>query len=372
MVIAASIPEPASRFDDLRRFDVELERVRVLAERAAGLSDESDRLASLEANLAKSAGTRIHNIKRRFGLGPDELSFMWTVVAAGYDPRTAHALERIGGADTRGGATIAMHAVIHGLDAVRARTLVRTLSATHPLFATSLLVTRDHAADAPAVRVWRAAERFARFLAGVDDVDPTLASVGGYLRPAANVVTSPAQAATLELLEQLLRSASTVLLEGPDGVGRRTLATIAAQSIGRPVVHVDLSRRHLSLASFEALTAALVREVTLVPDVIVLIANLDDLIEPGDHASASLRMLANTIERLDAPVVLTSSTPGMMLPITKLPVRLRIAAPDHEHRLRLWQQALAGETAALAASLPDIALRYRVGPGAITTAASSS
>ncbi len=159
------------------------------------------------------------------------------------------------------------------------------------------------------------------------------------------------------------------MLEGPEGVGRRTLAAIAAKSMGRPLIHVDLARRHLSLASFEALNTALLREIALTPNAIVLLANVDDLVEPGDRVSASLRVLANTIARLESPLVLTSSMPGMTLPIPKVPVRLRISPPDHTQRLLFWQQALADGSKA---RLPEIALRYRVGPGAIESAATSA
>lgn len=361
--------DEAARFADLRRYELKLERVRLLAERAAGIADATERLASVEANLARTRGARVDELSRRMQLEADELDFVWTVVAAGYDPQSAYALERVGGADSRGGASLALHALLRQLEPARARKLVRTLRPTRPVFRSGLLVDRGATADAASVGVWRAAPRFALYLSGSDEVDPAISLVGGYLLPPANVITNAAHASRLELLEQLLRTDCVLMLEGPEGVGRRTLAAIAAKSMGRPLIHVDLARRHLSLASFEALNTALLREIALTPNAIVLLANVDDLVEPGDRVSASLRVLANTIARLESPLVLTSSMPGMTLPIPKVPVRLRISPPDHTQRLLFWQQALADGSKA---RLPEIALRYRVGPGAIESAATSA
>lgn len=361
--------DDGATFANLRRYELELERVRILAQRAAGIADASEQLASVEANLARLHAGRADDLSRRLQLGDDELSFMWTVIAAGYDPQSAYALERVGGADSRGAASLALHALLHQLEPARARKLVRSFAGSHALVRSGFLIERGGATDSASVGLWRAASRFALYLAGSDEVDPAIAQVGGYLRPPARVIESTTHASSLELLQQLLRADSIIMLEGPEGVGRRTLAAVAAESLKRPLIHVDLARRHLSLASFEALNIALLREVALNPNAILLIANVDDLVESGERVSAPLRVLSNTVARLDSPLVLTSSTPGMSLPIPKVPVRLRITAPDHTQRLLFWEQALAGSTAA---RLPEIALRYRVGPGAIASAATAA
>jgi SpoVK/Ycf46/Vps4 family AAA+-type ATPase len=359
----------SSEFWDLRRYELELERVRILAMRVAGLESGIERIEALDANLARVPPGRVDELVHRFNLGPDEVSFMWTVIAAGYDPETSYALERLGGGDSRGGANFALHTLLHQMDAARARKLVRSMTASHPLFKAALLVAADTSADSGSARVWRCAPRFALYLAGSDDIDNAIGSVGGFLLPPDNVIPRKDQAATIDLLEQLLRTDPVIMLEGPAGVGRRTLAAIAASSMGRPLIHIDLARRHVSQASFEALNAALTREVVLVSNAIVLIANVDDLVDPGDRASAPLRVLANTIARLEVPIVLTSSTPGMTLAIPKVPVRLRVSPPDHSQRLLLWQRSLPCESKV---SVSAVALRYRVGPGAISSAAASA
>ncbi len=370
-VVASTADLGDPQFWDLRRFELELERKRLLARAVLGDPDGVSDLEMTEAEVARLPIGRAHHLAQRLHLGDDELSFVWTVIASAFDPRVTRDFERLGGSESRGGATLTLHTALHGLDPNRARRLARVLDVRHPLALTSLLVPRS--ADAASVRVWSATERLGSYLAGSTDVvDQAIAAVGGLCAPPDDTIMSPQHAATLRLLDGLLNAGSDplILLEGPVGVGRRTLAAITAKGAGRPLVHVDLTRRQLAAASLEGVMQALTREAFLRPDAIVLLANIDDLVEPGaDRVSNALRLVANTISSLAVPVVLTTAVPGMMLPSTKIPVRIRVTPPSSAERLALWERALPG---ASAAPLADVAFRYRIGPGSIDSAAATA
>ncbi len=368
LVSTADLGDP--QFWDLRRFELELERKRVLARLALGATELTDDLEQVEAELERVPRGRAQALARRLNLGDDELSFAWTVIAAAFDPRLTRDFDALGGAEARGGASLTLHTALHRLDANRARRLARDLHARHPLVCTALLVPRG--ADASSVRLWSATERLGSYLAGRSEVDPAIAAVGGLCLPPDDAIMSPQHTATLRLLDGLITAGSdaVVLLEGPLGVGRRTLAAIAAKAAGRPLVHVDLARRQLAPSSLEGVMQALTREAFLRPDSIVLLANIDDLVEPGaDRISNALRLVAGTISALDVPVVLTTAMPGMMLPSTKIPVRIRVTPPSSAERLSLWHRALPD---ASAAPLADVAFRYRIGPGSIDCAAATA
>ncbi len=357
------------RFWDLRRYELELERVRLAARVALGDDARATELEQNEMQLAQVPAARAQQLAMRLGLSEDEMSFVWTAVATGYDPRSTRDLETLGGVDARGGATITMYSALYGLDAGRARRLARDLHGRHPLARAALLVPRG---EASSVRVWHAPERLASYLAGASELDAAVSSVGGWLEPPEEVIANPQHEQAQRVLESLFSASRDVLvlLEGAAGVGRRTLAALAAKAAGRTLIHVDLSRRQLSQATLDSLMTALTRELFLDPDAILLLANVDDLVEPGaDRASNALRIVASAISALNVPVVATTSVPGMTLPTTKVPVRIRVPPPTAGARLALWQRSLPETSADV---LGDVAFRYRIGPGAIASAAASA
>jgi hypothetical protein len=234
----ASIPV----LDDLRRYDLELERVRLMMLRTLGSEPAAAELALVEAALGRAQPGRIEQIARRLGLSAEVVRFVWTAVACGFDPSCAPHAEALGGVESRGGASLLLHMRARALDPEAARRLARELTGDHPLTRTSLLI--GAAGPGAGVRVWRVPERFAAFLAGSDAVDPILAPLGGLLASPAGFVLGAEQREVADLVGRNVASGSSaILLEGSAGVGRRTICALAAAEAGRPLVHVDASRR---------------------------------------------------------------------------------------------------------------------------------
>jgi hypothetical protein len=365
----------SSKFANLRRYDLELDRVRLLAMRALRLIDHNAlnaQLAQLSHSLAQLPPTRIDQLAARLSLDHESLQFLWTVMAADCDPQTALYIERLAG--HRGGVSIATHATIVGLAEHSSRRLASALHSQHPLLRSSLIMSTSSGQVAPAVARatcdWHSSVRLASFLSGSDDIDHELSLVGGLLLPPINPVVSASQRDTVDLLRHLFTSETPVIvLEGSQGSGRRTLAAMAAAGTQHPLLHIDMTLRDRA-TSIDSMMAAVMREVCLQPDLIVMFANVDDLIDAGsERNAASLRTLGGMLAEITAPVVLTTSTPGMNFATTKTPFRIRVEPADASERKQLWQRALpnVNET-----SLHDISFRYRVGPGVIERAAANA
>src|SRR6185312_4792415 len=101
------------------------------------------------------------------------------------------------------------------LDPSAARKLARALPERHAIFRHGLLTPASRAAATHGVRLWRAAERFASYLAGVDETDAEIVANGGPLLPAQSVAMTEHQRTIVKLLEQTFGSdaSSIVLLE---------------------------------------------------------------------------------------------------------------------------------------------------------------
>ncbi|HTJ43303.1 MAG TPA: ATP-binding protein [Kofleriaceae bacterium] len=161
---------------------------------------------------------------------------------------------------------------------------------------------------------------------------------------------------------------ATVMLEGSHGVGRRTLAAIAADEARRPLLDVDLNRVGRTGAALEGVLLALRREVALRPEIILLFANVDRLVEVDALDGGRARILSREIDKLDVPVILTATT-GCELPLSQTPLRLRVPSPSAETRLALWRRS-APEIEDQA--IEEIARRYQIGPGTIASSAKAA
>src|SRR5262245_33716 len=245
--------EPAHPGDQ-RRFDLELERVRLRAQLAVALSASPGdaatvervrgELAASEAELAplRATGGRADALSRRLALTDDELELLWAAVAATVDPRLQPHLQVLAGSDARRGIALSTWALLAGLDSVRARALSSALLGRHPLFHHRLLLVATEG-QTGAARALAAAPRLCAWLAGSDGPDEGMQGAGAVVTlPAARHIDD-AQRVTGERLARVLASPERplVVLEGPVASGRRTAVAVAAPE-QRPVVALDVRR----------------------------------------------------------------------------------------------------------------------------------
>ncbi|MEJ7597834.1 MAG: hypothetical protein WKG01_08005 [Kofleriaceae bacterium] len=323
--------------DDADQLLGRVEGVVVAAARAAARSEGTEVAAHI-APPAVLVGSRGAQLAGMLGLTEDELDFLWSVVARAIDARVGAHLRAVFGTEARFGLSIGQHAALRELPAARSHALLRVLDPRHPLRAHSLIEPVAEAGEDVDAR-WTAPARVASFLRGDDELDPTVAATGGLIALPADVQLSIPQRAIVDKLRSWLAHADarTIVLEGPQGAGRRTAIALALGS--RRAVTIDFARVGLRDAT-RALTA-LRREATLC-DAVPVLANLDELwskVAPGDDA---LLALAVAIDQLVGPIVVTTSTPGLDLRAERRAI-LRAAWPVPTSRRRtLWSSALIG------------------------------
>ena len=367
-------------------FRQQLKRVRLHAQIAV-LSSSDDppadaiagaraELAAIEAALASTRDDPARpdaQLAAALRLEPDELDFVWAVVARAVDPRLLALLQVVCGTDVRRGLSLAHYATIAGLDDDRSQALAQLLAPSHPLRRFQFLVGHD---DVPvdACTPLTVPPRLWAFLQGDDTPEERLASTGGRVLALHDAHLDDGQKAQLAKITQALGSLDPVVIvvEGPTGAGRRTAIALAAAHTKRQVLAVDLSRLPPSIAALEATLAAQLREC-LLADAIPVVAENDELVGGETDPKARLHALARVLEAAPGPVAMTSKLPGLDVKLRGRRV-LRIAwpVPETAARKQLWLRALDDDAATVERGLDELALRYRMGAGTIAAGAAAA
>ncbi len=366
----------------LRRFKAAVERVRLMAmaavesgtaqPRAPLLAQARSLRESMEREMiATSAGARDLALAADLGLGPDEVDFLWTAVAATVDPRMLPHAQVLFGGEARRGASLALHALIAELDGDRSVSLGLALGPAHPLIALRMLVPADDLSAAG--RTWVVAPRLLTHLAGDDGIDAEVAAAGGLVVVPADLRFDAAGTAVRRRVAAALASGEPllVLVDGPWAVGKRTLIAAAAAESGRAVVAIDVSRLAPTAQAIELGVAALMRECAL-RGAVPLIAGVDDLLAAEGDVSPRMRALARAVDGARGVVACTAGVAGLDLGVARPSVRVSLPVPDTATRRALWDRALAGRPAAADDELDLLAMRYRLGAGAIERAVSAA
>ena len=369
----------SARISTLRLYGLHLDRVRLRAiatrQRRDGeqLEHTEAELARVESTLADlrarpDDGARDRHIAGALALSTEEVDLLWAALAASMDPALGPHLRDLGGAETRHGISLALHAVIARLDEEAARTLTLVLGAVHPLLRYGLLEASNE--GVPMSRALSVPWRVARFLAGDDTIDDAVLRAGGLLGIEQAPHFDEAQLACVEQLAQALASEPPVLalVEGPLHVGKRTAAAVAALSCGQQLIQIDLTRISPTLAELERSFVALRREC-LLNGALPLVAHVDDLISRDGGANERMRGLARLLDETPIPVVLTSCAPELALETERGVLRLAMPVPDVVTRKRLWQRTV-GDGAGV--DLDLLSLRYRLGAGGIRKAVAAA
>jgi SpoVK/Ycf46/Vps4 family AAA+-type ATPase len=296
----------------------------------------------------------------KLALTPAQVDLVWTVAASSVDARLVPHLEALGGAHARRGLSLAVYALLDGVDGDSVAELAHWLASANPLVETGLVDATEQMS--PAARAYVASPRLVSFLSGDDDLAAPLRRV----REPAMVLHDANQTASIDDIRPVLRGAGNIALviEGPPGSGRLTAAACA---LGGELVALDLAR--LAPTQLEDGLRALRREQLLRSQVPAL-ANVDRVL--GEDAHECRQLVGALIDRIDGPLIITAVTTGLDLGTERPLVRIRWSPPSTEVRAALWMRAVQTAGAAPDTDLWELAHRYRVGPAAIARAVTSA
>ena len=323
------------------------------------------------ARLAADGTLPIDHIARTLSLSQLDEDILLAAVALEVDASFAISVSAIAGAEPRWGISSKLLAQLFGT--VTDEVTKLRLDGAHPLIAVGLLQSTQHDL-ADTLRPWRAPARVVSFLAGDETPDAALARCGGlvHLPVAPDLEHVDTQ---LALVDRLLVSTDDdfiVLIEGPEGGGRRLLAAVAAQRNGRSAVHFDLGAASASPIAFTAALDAFTRECWL-RRAVPIFARIEALFRDG-RADERMVIVLDSIKTTRGPVVVTMLDGTAPPDFDRRVIRTRITAPNAAARLRLWRAALGTHANApeFSTELASLAERYAMTPSLLHRAAANA
>ena len=291
-------------------------------------------------------------------LTTEQRDFVWACVVASIDPVVFPHVVVLGGSDGRRGLSPATYAAITGADDAEAIALAHWLASDPPIVRLGLLARAMPELLASATP-YRASPRLAGELVG--DRPGSLA-----IEVPVPACRDAAQEAALAVLERSLVAGTLAIVEGPRGAGRRTAVAAAATAIDRTVLALDASR--LRGAELDAAARALCADAVL-RGAVPVIADVDRI--AGTDPAEIHAILARVLDDVPGPCAVTTSAPGLELPLARATHRVSWPIADVATRLALWQGVLGGDEPPVE-ELREIALRHRLGPGGIRAAAAAA
>jgi AAA+ superfamily predicted ATPase len=266
-------------------------------------------------------------------------------------------------------------------------TLRRHFAAAAPLLAHHLIQLLDDASQPqPALiaKALKADERIVQFLLGEDEVDERL-------RGAVHAI-APQRSFDELLLDDDTRRAfrhawpqdaamstsaplPALLLQGPDGAGKRTLAEALCRERQWPLLVVDAAalpqEADPAAARWEAI-AALVEREALLRGAAVHWRAMQAL--AGETQRTALAALLRAIDGGRAPCFLAGVDvlDASASFATRGAIVLRLPTPTHAQRVAHWSAALAATALHAQADVPGIATRFKLSFGRIEQAARSA
>ncbi len=299
-------------------------------------------------------------VANRFGLDARTSAFVWACIVAAVDPMMYPHLIAIGGVDGRRGLTPAAYAALTGVDEREAMEVAYWLAQRPAITRFELL---EHETDEllPIATPYRAS---ARLVAHV---------VGGLREPVTGRLVTPVptahhddtQRAALAAIERGLEAGRLVVLDGPRGVGRRSAIAAWGAARGKPVIALDASR--LDFVGFERSVRTTCAEAILLGGIAV-IADIDRMPAREQDRMLVAPALARILDDVPGAIVVTSTAPGLEVPVTRPIDRVSLPVADVATRLEQWTSALDGRAIDREA-LQDVALRHKLTAGQIADAA---
>ena len=316
-------------------------------------------IQAIRTELPVPDGAPMARLAERFELSPEHVELVWAVVACSIDGRLLPHLEALGGGHARRGLSLSVYAMLAELTDESVARLAHWLASPNPLLANGLIVATE--AVSPAARAHVASSRLVSFLRGEDHGIAPLRLVSA---PADTLHDAEQIATVQEIAASLARSKNPILVvEGPFGSGR---VTACAQASGAELIVLDLSR----LAPEELRDALIaLRRESLLRGLVPVLANVDHML--GEDQRDQRRLIADVIDQLAGPLLVTTSMAGIDLGTQRAIVRIPWDVADLAVRGRLWARAVDSIGARIDGDVSTLAHRYRVGPGAIQRAVAS-
>ncbi len=258
-------------------------------------------------------------------------------------------------------------------DRLRARA---RLAPSAPLLRHRLLrLTEDPGHRDPTLlsRYLKPEDRVVDFLLGSDEPDPRLAPYARAVEPRARLDDLLLPDALRERLRALAGGGADAVfyLQGPYGVGKRSVAEAVCAEAGRGVVVVDAARlAGLDAAAFDELAGVAAREA-LLRGAATCWDGFDALLA-DEHSARRERVLR---EARGGGMVFLAGEAGWD-PADDLAgvafYRVALPRPDHAGRVKLWAAQLNGDGAAPGVDVAELANRFRFSGGQIRDAAAGA
>ena len=324
--------------------------------------------AAFRARLAGSPSAPLAVLASRFGLGDRELALVAVLAALEHDPELERSIGFATGDPLRRRPDVGLLVqLLAGPDPVAIGAALDALDGDRPL--RRLRLVQLAAPDLPmTLRPIRLADRVVAHLRGRASLDEALEGWAGVAAPPPIdelVVAAPLVAAVRRALAD---PAPRLLLHGPDGTGKATLAAAAAAERGLAALRVDLDALLADPGALGERLAIVAREAALRGAAVILelAGRLDEpRVEHGLTGAIAARLGA-----LPLPIVLAFAHHPATL-AAHLPdlVELAVAKPTFAERIALWRRALAGVVLEPEDAIEKVAGRYGFGAPAIRRAA---
>ena len=343
--------------------------------RAAWLRVQRRMAASAEAGV----DLPLERLRGFFSLDDDEVRIVVALLAPEVDPDAWRLYRWVRDDYSRRMLDVALLADLLGPD-LRSRDQVRRLlGAPATLRRHRLLSLGPERVDGEEVplsqRTVRVARRVVDFLRGDDRVDEALVGLCEYLPP-------PPEVAELDVPDEVrdqLRAAvigrgrarGPVVLQGPQGVGKRSLVESLAAELGRPFLRADLGAVFEDHRPTDELLALILREAALMGGVLYLSA---DASLPEEVTRPVAARVAAAVTAAPGPTFVgLTVVPIWLARALPASARITVPIPDPEARARLWQRFLPrGVRKSSSVDLADLSDRYGLTGGAIKAAAEAA
>jgi AAA+ superfamily predicted ATPase len=333
------------------------------------LSQETGAAAALAAEIAAAQrgdpSSPLARVARAFGLDDDARDLLALLAAADRDPRiwviarSHHRDPARTGLDCATAAIALDRPVPALIDAAeRLRRLELVSSPAGPGY-------RPFAPLFPVPRIvdlLAGSTAFDEELAGI--VEP-FAAADRSDDPAGLLVPAAAVAALRAVLGRRAAAPPVVIVQGIEGVGKRSLVRGVAAEHGLPTLVVDGLELPHEPAALRRVLVGLAREARW-SDAVVFVDNADAVSEPQRRQA-----MASVLAGLRRPPVLASTgAPIECAPRARPVVRIELPVPDTEKRYQLWHRHLAARMDE--ADLAGLAERYPITPGLIARASTAA